>query len=76
MGQGNDTIWVARRLIMNALIPLYGINSELQLAGWSRKRRVVVMRRRRSLHKDVELLAQAAEGDPSFRIVSRGSYTM
>ena len=44
----------------------YGINSELQLAGWSRKRRVVVMRRRRSLHKDVELLAQAAEGDQLF----------
>ena len=40
-----------------------GISSELQLAGWSCKRRVVVMRRRRSLPKDVALPAQAAEGD-------------
>ena len=41
----------------------YGISSELQLAGWSLKRRVVVMRRRRSLPKDVTLPAQAAESD-------------
>ena len=41
----------------------YGKSSELQLTGWSRKRRVVVMRRRRSPPKDVALPAQAAEGD-------------
>ena len=35
---------------------------ELQLANWSRKRRVVVMRRRLP-PKEVALPAQAAEGD-------------
>ena len=38
-------------------------NSELQLAGWGRKRRVGVMRRRRSLPEDAALSAQTAEGD-------------
>ena len=41
----------------------YGKSSELQLKGWSRKRRVVDTRRRRSPPKDVALPAQAAEGD-------------
>ena len=41
----------------------HGKSSELQLMGWSRKRRVVVTRRRRSPPKDVALPAQAAEGD-------------
>ena len=36
---------------------------ELQLIGWSRKRRVVVMRRRRKSPDDVALPAQTAEGD-------------
>ena len=36
-------------------------NSELQLTGWSRKRRVVVMRRR--VPKDVALTAQTENGD-------------
>ena len=35
----------------------YGTNSEWQLTGWSRKRRVVVMRRCRSPPKDVALPA-------------------
>ena len=41
----------------------YGKSSELQLMGWSRKRRVVVMRRRRKSPDDVALPAQTAEGD-------------
>ena len=41
----------------------YGKSSVLQLKGWSRKRRVVDTRRRRSPPKDVALPAQAAEGD-------------
>ena len=41
----------------------YGKTSELQLMGWSRKRRVVVIRRRQSPTKDVTLPAQATEGD-------------
>ena len=41
----------------------YGKSSELQLMGWSRKRRVVVMRRRRKPPADVALPARAAEGD-------------
>ena len=40
-----------------------GKSSEMQLMGWSRKRRVVVIRRRRSPPKDVALPAQAAEGE-------------
>ena len=44
----------------------YGKSSELQLMGWSRKRRVVVMRRRRKPPADVALPAQAAEGDQLF----------
>ena len=41
----------------------YGKSSELQLMGWSRKRRVVVMRRRRKSPNAVALPAQTAEGD-------------
>ena len=41
----------------------YGKSSELQLMGWSRERRVVVMRRRRKAPDDVALPAQTAEGD-------------
>ena len=41
----------------------YGQRSELQLMGWSRKRRVVVMRRRRMPPADVALPAPAAKGD-------------
>ena len=41
----------------------YGKISKLQLMGWSRKRRVVVMRRRWKLPNDVALPAQTAEGD-------------
>ena len=41
----------------------YGKSSELQLIGWSRKRRVVVIRRRRKPPNDVALQARAAEGD-------------
>ena len=41
----------------------YGQRSELQLMGWSRKRRVVVMRRRRKPPADVALPAPAAKGE-------------
>ena len=41
----------------------YRKSSELQLMGWSRKRRVVVMRRRRMPPADVALPAPTAEGD-------------
>ena len=41
----------------------YVKSSELQLMGWSRKRRVVVMRRRRKSPNAVALPAQTAEGD-------------
>ena len=41
----------------------YGKSSKLQLMGWSRKRRIVVMRRRRKSPNDVALPAQTAEGD-------------
>ena len=41
----------------------YGKSAELQLMGWSRKRRVVVMPRRRKPPADVALPAPAAKGD-------------
>ena len=41
----------------------FGKSSELQLMGWSRKRRIVVMRRRRKSPNAVALPAQTAEGD-------------
>ena len=41
----------------------YEQSSQLQLMGWSRKRRVVVMRRRRKPPTDVTLPTRAAEGN-------------